>query len=377
MLLLLALLPCVLLTDPTPPPSPQTTTNQTRHKEPPGWKKTIEFFFSFIMLVDLLALAPYYFKTIVERLLPDLASAGLLRSLRMIRIFRVLPFYMHMIVSTKGIIKADAKPHLFHLFDLTVLFKALRLGDYAAGAPLFFTTLRASLPAIVVAVIASICMTMMFGTAMFVAERGVFQATPEYPDGAYLVRASSTNPTLVEGAHANIFMSMWYVISDTTTSKSRAYACLPACLWLYAGASTPHSHRSLPANPSPSFIQLSTVPTIGMLTPVTAFGEIMDVVIDYLSLIVLTLPIAIIGRNFHDQYESFFRNWDVDDIEWSSDEEDRNNEAEALDDYDTALVKLKQGKDKLNNSISNSNNVLDSLAEEGKASSEEKRALKL
>jgi len=114
-----------------------------------------------------------------------------------------------------------------------------------------------------------------------------------------------------------------------------------------------------------------------MLTPVTAFGEIMDVVIDYLSLIVLTLPIAIIGRNFHDQYESFFRNWDVDDIEWSSDEEDRNNEAEALDDYDTALVKLKQGKDKLNNSISNSNNVLDSLAEEGKASSEEKRALKL
>lgn len=39
-----------------------------------------------------------------------------------------------------------------------------------------------------------------------------------------------------------------------------------------------------------------------MLEPVTVFGEAVNVVIDYLSLLVLTLPIAIIGRNFHNEY---------------------------------------------------------------------------
>lgn len=44
-----------------------------------------------------------------------------------------------------------------------------------------------------------------------------------------------------------------------------------------------------------------------MLEPKTILGEAVNVVTDYLSLLVLTLPIAIIGRNFHLQYESFFR----------------------------------------------------------------------
>lgn len=44
-----------------------------------------------------------------------------------------------------------------------------------------------------------------------------------------------------------------------------------------------------------------------MLEPRTILGEAVNVVTDYLSLLVLTLPIAIIGRNFHLQYESFFR----------------------------------------------------------------------
>lgn len=171
------------------------------------------------MLVDFMALAPYYFRTAAERLPSNLASVGVLRALRIIRIFRVAPLYMHMVVVTRGVFKQSENPTCMRICDFSILFNALRLGDYASGAPLFFTTLRASLPAIMVAIIAMLCMTMMFGTATYVAERGTFMATPEYPDGAYLIQKSEMDKTLVEGAHTNIFMSMWYVISDTTTSK--------------------------------------------------------------------------------------------------------------------------------------------------------------
>lgn len=44
-----------------------------------------------------------------------------------------------------------------------------------------------------------------------------------------------------------------------------------------------------------------------MLSPNTWLGEVIDVFIDYFALVVLTLPIAIIGRNFHNQYEAYFR----------------------------------------------------------------------
>ena len=276
-----------------------------RHYEPNGCWKTIRYFFTFIMLVDFFALAPYYFKTITERLLPEFASSAMMRTLRLVRVTRVFPFYMHMVVSTKGLLSQGERPHFLRLFDLGIVFKFLRLGDYAEGAPLFFSTLRASIPAISVALLAMICLTMMFGTAIYLAEHGTFKVTPEFPDGAFLVQKSQSQKELVEPAHANIFMSMWYVISDTTT-----------------------------------------MPTIAMLIPVTIAGEVLDVIVDYMSLIVLTLPIAIIARNFHDQYESFFRNWDLDDIDWSSDEEENEGEKEhEVDDFDLAIAKLEAAQE--------------------------------
>lgn len=277
-----------------------------RHYEPNGCWKTIRYFFTFIMLVDFFALAPYYFKTITERLLPEFASSEMMRAMRLVRITRVLPFYMHMVVSTKGVLSQGDRPHFMRLFDLGVVFNFLRLGDYAEGAPLFFSTLRASMPAITVAIVAMLCLTMMFGTAIYLAEHGTFKVTPEYPEGAFLVQKSQSQRELVEPAHANIFMSMWYIVSDTTT-----------------------------------------MPTIRMLGPVTVAGEVLDVMVDYMSLIVLTLPIAIIARNFHEQYESFFRNWDLDDIDWSSDEEEEEDgkKEHEVDDFDMAIAKLEAAQE--------------------------------
>ena len=146
-------------------------------------------------------------------------------------------------------------------------------------------------------------------------------------------------------------------------------------------------------------------------------GEAVNVVTDYLSLLVLTLPIAIIGRNFHLQYESFFRcvpntpksarwppvpvyvcilnlpflcepnnsitrptapppthrNWDNEDYWSSSSDSDDEGEADALDDYDTAMAKLKN--DQVNSRLGlngpGPGTPLHALAEEGKVAAED------
>lgn len=280
-----------------------------KHYEPNGLFKTVAYFFSFMMLVDLLALGPYYAKTILDRIATDVASSQTMRALGIVRVLRIIPFYMHMIVSTKGLLLQDKAPHIFHLFNFSVLFNFLRLGSYTEGAPLFFSTLKACIPAISVAVIAMVCLAMVFASLIFVVERGRFRVTPEYPDGAFLTATSQRDPTLVEPAHANSFMSMWYVISDTTT-----------------------------------------MPTIAMLTPVTILGEVFDVMLDYMSLLVLTLPIAIVAREFNEQYTSFFKDWNREDIIMSSSSEDEGHSGGLddgeVDDFDAAVAKLAAAQEK-------------------------------
>ena len=126
---------------------------------------------------------------------------------------------MHMVASTHGIVKSQEEPHCFR-FNLTWFFNALKIGDYAEGAPLFFTTLRAAYPAVAVFIVSVFMFTICVGTFMYMAERGTFQITSEYPHGAFLVnnRTASSHGQLVEGAQSNIFMSMFYVISDISTS---------------------------------------------------------------------------------------------------------------------------------------------------------------
>ena len=74
-----------------------------------------------------------------------------------------------------------------------------------------------------------------------------------------------------------------------------------------------------------------------MLQPVTVLGELLDVFVDYMALLVLTMPVAIVARNFHDQYESFFRGWDFSDSSWSESDDEDND---LMDDYDVAVMKL-------------------------------------
>lgn len=46
------------------------------YREPSGLWKTVSYFFHAMMLVDLLALAPFYFRTVVERVAPSLMESG-------------------------------------------------------------------------------------------------------------------------------------------------------------------------------------------------------------------------------------------------------------------------------------------------------------
>ena len=51
----------------------------------------------------------------------------MLRVFRLLRVFRIAPFYMHMVVSTAGVVKSGDKPH-FMLMDLTWVFDLLDIG---------------------------------------------------------------------------------------------------------------------------------------------------------------------------------------------------------------------------------------------------------
>jgi len=54
------------------------------------------------------------------------------------------------------------------------------------------------------------------------------------PQGAFLVPANTTvgRSVLVESAQANIFTSMYYVISDTTTSACACWWGWDACMYV-------------------------------------------------------------------------------------------------------------------------------------------------
>jgi hypothetical protein len=132
---------------------------------------------------------PFYFRTVLESVMPEFEETGVLRVLRLLRIFRIAPFYMHMIVSTHGVVKSQDSPHLCRIFDLTWLFNFLKLGEYAEGAPLFFTTIRASYPAISIFFLLTALVAVMAGGLLYDAEMGEYRVTPQYPHGEYMVPA--------------------------------------------------------------------------------------------------------------------------------------------------------------------------------------------
>jgi hypothetical protein len=263
-----------------------------RYFEPSGMSKTIHHFFHPICLVDLLAIVPFYLRTLAETTFPGFEETGILRVLRLLRIFRIAPFYMHMIVSTHGVVKSKDQPHLFRIFDFTWFFKFLSLGDFAQGAPLFFTTLRASWPAISIFFMMTLMFCVIMGGVLYNAEMGEYRVVTEGHEsvGKYLLpvrHGVGEMPT----AYTSMWQGIYFMITETTTATTMHY-----------------------------------------LQPTTPGGMFALVVIDYIALLFLCFPIAIIGRNFSDQYEQFFRGWDTDEL-WYSSDEDEGEEDEDEDNY--------------------------------------------
>jgi hypothetical protein len=56
--------------------------------------------------------------------------------------------------------------------------------------------------------------------------------------------------------------------------------------------------------------------------PWTPGGMLTHVLLSYLGLFILCFPTAIIGRNFSQQYEDFFKGWHADELWYSSDEDE-------------------------------------------------------
>ena len=146
--------------------------------EPNGLTKTVTYMSSFLNLVDLAAVLPFYAHFFVH----DTMRANLvfLRLLRLLRVARVFKF-----------------------------------GRYSEGHNILSDTLAASLPALGIMLFFMLVVTLLFGSLIYYAEEGTFMVTEEYPDGAYF-RPSNSGGHEVSPFRSIAIACYWVIMTATT-----------------------------------------------------------------------------------------------------------------------------------------------------------------
>ena len=126
---------------------PHHAHTQDGQSEPNGLTKTVSYLFSFLNLVDLAAVLPFYIHLLVRDLQANLVLLRLLRLLRVVRVFK--------------------------------------LGRYSEGHAILHDTFVASVPALLIMCFFMLVVTVLFGALIFYCEEGTFLVTQEHPDGAF------------------------------------------------------------------------------------------------------------------------------------------------------------------------------------------------
>jgi hypothetical protein len=166
-----------------------TVKQQTaRHRS--WWYKTATYAISWLNIVDVLSIVPFY----VSLAYANTGTAGELAILRVLRLTRVV--------------------------------RAFKIGKYTEGQMLFSRTLRASLPALVLFVFLTTIFTVVFGSLMYFFEMGEFSVEPDicppsaYPFGCYLRKRD-----IGGGKEISPFSS---ILSECPLTPR---PCMPCCLW--------------------------------------------------------------------------------------------------------------------------------------------------
>jgi len=147
--------------------------------------KTVKYVFSWLNLVDVVSILPFYVALGFDHsdVSKDLA---IIRVLRLLRVMRVV-----------------------------------KLGKYSDGGVIIGRTIRASLPALVLFIFLTAVLTTVFGSIMYFFEGGMFQVTQEFPSGGFL-RPNARGTAKELTPFTSILMGMYWVVVNTTTLGNAA-----------------------------------------------------------------------------------------------------------------------------------------------------------
>jgi hypothetical protein len=139
------------------------------------------------------------------------------------------------------------------------VFRVFKMGKYSKGMQLFSKVMIHSMPALKLLCFFTLLGMILFGSMIYIFEKGHWMTTPAYPDGAYM-RQDLFNKDLDMSPFTSIPSCFWWVIvTQTTVGYGDSY-------------------------------------------PTTELGKIVGSVCMISGVLVLALPITIIGANFANEY---------------------------------------------------------------------------
>lgn len=150
------------------------------------WKKMYKYSITFLNLIDLVAILPFY----LELFMKGSPKFGFVRVLRLARIFRIF-----------------------------------RLGKFSEGLGLFSRTMSASAPALSLLCFFNVIGSVLFGSLVYFCEKGEWRVTSEFPGGAFM-RRDLYSP--LQPWEATPFLSIpyafyWTFVTGTTVGYGEMY----------------------------------------------------------------------------------------------------------------------------------------------------------
>lgn len=150
------------------------------------WMKTYKYSVTFLNLVDLIAILPFY----MELFMKGSPKFGFVRVLRLARVFRVF-----------------------------------RLGKFSEGLGLFHRTMSASAPALSLLCFFNIIGSVLFGSLVYFCEKGEWRVTSDFPEGAFM-RQNLYSP--LKTWETTPFLSIpyafyWTFVTGTTVGYGEMY----------------------------------------------------------------------------------------------------------------------------------------------------------
>lgn len=176
----------------------------------------------------------------------------LMHSHQVIDLLVILPFFLTYFISSVDVVH-------WRLLRITRVLRVLKLSRYSSGGELVWNTLKNSGPSLILLTLFTLVLCFVMGALVFYFEGGVYRVTPEHPEGAFY------RPALEGGEEVTPFTSVpvsayWVIVTATTVGY-------------------------------------------GDLYPTSGPGQFVAAASAYCGIVFLSLPIAIVVKQFNIAYD--------------------------------------------------------------------------